>query len=177
MSRPARPYLSAALINAAQAGDAAAISALIAGAQPDVRRYARRTCRNQSDMDDAAQEALIIIYRRIGSLRAIGALSSWMLRVVDRICLRLARQALGQSTELDVLEADERFRTLTDHELRLDLAAAIQSLPPHYREVLLLRDIEELTIDEIGTRLSATRQAVKARLHRGRLLVREYIAR
>lgn len=177
MSRPARPDLSPALVMAAQAGDASAISALIARAQPDVRRYARRTCRTQSDMDDAAQEALIVIYRRIGSLRAIGALSSWMVRIVDRICLRLARQALGQTSPLDVLETDERFRTLTDHELRLDLAAAIQSLPPHYREVLLLRDIEELTIDEIGARLGSTRQAVKARLHRGRLLVREYIAR
>jgi len=50
-------------------------------------------------------------------------------------------------------------------------------LPPHYREVVLLRDVEEMTVDEIGAALALTREAVKARLHRARALLREYLLR
>ena len=61
--------------------------------------------------------------------------------------------------------------------LRIDLSRAIQSLPDHYREVILLRDIEELSIDEIASVLSLTRESVKARIHRARMLIREYLVR
>ena len=53
----------------------------------------------------------------------------------------------------------------------------LRSLPPHYRETIVLRDIEELTIDEIAAQLDTTRETVKARLHRARALVREYLER
>ena len=61
--------------------------------------------------------------------------------------------------------------------LRWDLAGAINSLPDHYRQIVVLRDIEELTIDEIAFAIDASREAVKARLHRARLLLREYLQR
>ena len=54
---------------------------------------------------------------------------------------------------------------------------AIQSLPDHYREVILLRDIEELSIDEIASVLGLTRESVKARIHRARFMIREYLIR
>ena len=60
-------------------------------------------------------------------------------------------------------------------DLRLDLADAIQSLPEHYRVIVLMRDVEELTISEIAASLQITRETVKARLHRARKLIREYI--
>ncbi len=63
-----------------------------------------------------------------------------------------------------------------EHVLRLDLAAAFEALPPHYRDVALMRDLQEMTIDEIAAALDLSRQAVKARLHRARLLLREYLA-
>jgi RNA polymerase sigma factor (sigma-70 family) len=55
--------------------------------------------------------------------------------------------------------------------------SAIQSLPGHYREVILLRDIEEMSIDEIAAVLGLTRESVKARIHRARMLIREYLIR
>jgi RNA polymerase sigma-70 factor (ECF subfamily) len=63
------------------------------------------------------------------------------------------------------------------NEPRLDLANAIQSLPPNYRDVILLRDVEELTIDEIAQSVGASREAVKARLNRARIMLREYLLR
>jgi len=59
--------------------------------------------------------------------------------------------------------------------LRLDVAAAIDSLPAHYREIVVLHDFEEMTIDEIGSALDLSREAVKGRLHRARALLREHL--
>lgn len=63
----------------------------------------------------------------------------------------------------------------TDDALRIDLAHALESLPAHYLEVVLLRDFEELTIAEIAVRLGEQPGAIKSRLHRARELVREYL--
>jgi RNA polymerase sigma factor (sigma-70 family) len=61
-------------------------------------------------------------------------------------------------------------------EWRHDVAAALESLPAHYREVVLLRDLEGLTIAEIADHLTLTSEAVKSRLHRARALAREYLS-
>ncbi|MDE2181976.1 MAG: sigma-70 family RNA polymerase sigma factor [Alphaproteobacteria bacterium] len=163
-----------ALIQSAQQGDRAAISELLAISQPDIRRYARSQCRS-ADIDDAVQDSLWLLYRRIGSLRAVGAFSVWLFAIVRRECGRLARRMFARHTAMDDIENDAALARRPAHELRLDLAAAIQSLPEHYRTVLLMRDVEELTIEEISVSLAITRQAVKARLHRARALVREFL--
>lgn len=171
---PQRPYF--ALIGPAQSGDPAAMNDLLAAAQPDIRRYARAACRT-ADIDDAVQDALCLVHRNVGSLRAATAFAAWAYAIVDRECRRIARRARGVVTQMDGLDDDLRLSQRPDHELRLDLAAAINSLPPHYREVVVLRDMEELTINEIAARLEATRETIKARLHRARALVREYLER
>jgi len=75
-----------------------------------------------------------------------------------------------------ILAAGRCAEIPTDEALRLDVIAAIESLPPHYREIVILRDFEELRIDEIVGRLGLTRESVKGRLHRARALLREYLA-
>ena len=62
-------------------------------------------------------------------------------------------------------------------DLRLDLSRAIQSLPEHYRAVIVMRDLEELSIDEIAGLTGLSRESVKARIHRARIIIREYLAR
>ncbi len=164
------------VVEAAMAGDHGALVQLLEITQPDIRRFARQQCRS-ADADDAVQEALWLLYRRVGMLRAAGALPAWLLTVVRRACLRLARAALPADTQAEELDNDLRLSNRPTLELRLDVAAAIGSLPPHYREVVLLRDVEEMTVDEIGAALALTREAVKARLHRARALLREYLLR
>jgi RNA polymerase sigma-70 factor (ECF subfamily) len=163
------------LVARAVAGEAGAIDSLLRVAQVDIRRYARRSCRSASDAEEAAQEALIILYRRIGTLREIGAISAWLLRIVNRFCLRLALRLAGVRSAIEAEAAERHFAAIAKPELRLDIARAIQSLPEHYRAVVVLRDLEELTIDEIALRLDTTRETVKARLHRARALMREYL--
>lgn len=159
------------LVTAARDGDPCAIRELLAQAQPDIRRYARRSCA-ADNVDDAVQETLIILHRRVGTLRTLTSVSGWLLAVVRRECLRFARLFTGGAPDPDVHPAYE-----SDHAARLDVGAAIESLPPQYRDVVILRDFEELTVDEIGQRLNLTREAVKGRLHRARGLLREYLSR
>jgi RNA polymerase sigma factor (sigma-70 family) len=164
-----------ALIEAARGGDAEALLSLIAVAQPDIRRYAARNCR-AADIDDAVQETLLLLYRRVGTLRAVTSFSAWLFAVARRACLRLLRRSMGMAAE-PIDDAEARLVHLPAEDIRIDLSRAIQSLPGQYREVILLRDIEELSIDEIAGVLGLTRESVKARIHRARLMIREYLVR
>lgn len=161
------------LILAAQTGDQAAISRLLAVCQADARRYARRHC-HVSDIDDAVQESLLIISRKVTGLKAAVAFSSWLFTVIKRECRKLERMMFRhEPLEDDV--AEQQLACRTDDALRIDLAHALESLPAHYLEVVLLRDFEELTIAEIAERLDEQPGAIKSRLHRARELVREYL--
>lgn len=168
--------ISPNLFEAARLGDPAAIARLLETAQPDIRRYARATCRSSADAEDATQEAMWILFRHVGTIRSLLALSAWLFSVVRRECLRLARRA-GVVPAVDEGEAEAGLLLRPEADLRLDVAAAFEALPPHYRDVALMRDVKEMTIDEIAAALGATRQTVKARLHRARALMREYLTR
>lgn len=161
------------LIDAARQGDRAALERLLAVSQPDVRRYAKIQCATTSDAEDAAQETLLLVYRRIGALRTVTSFSAWMFSIVRHECGRLWRQMHGQVE----LPPDDHpaFIHRPEPELRADLIAAIHSLPDKYRDVIVLRDIEELAISEIAGELRLTREAVKSRVHRARLMIREYL--
>lgn len=170
----ATPADATHLILAAQTGDAAAISSLLAVCQADARRYARRHC-HASDVDDAVQESLLTISRKVKGLKAAAAFSSWLFVVIKRECRRLERMMFKhEPLEDEMLE--QQLAARSDDALRVDLANALESLPAHYLEVILLRDFEELTIAEIAARLGEQTGAVKSRLHRARELVREYLA-
>lgn len=163
----------AELVAPARDGDEAAIRSLLAASQPDIRRLARRTCA-VDDVDDAVQQALMILYRRVGALKALASFSSWLFAIVRHECLRLRRRSAPREWG-DADGVDALIDRSGDLDLRHDLTRAIQSLPPHYRDVILLRDVEELTVGEIAEALALSRESVKARLHRARRLVREYI--
>lgn len=161
------------LIEAAQIGDPAALDRLLQVCQPDIRRYAQRNCL-MSDVDDAVQETLIILSRRVQSLRVLVAFSSWLFTIVRRECRRLERHVFGID-HYDEQEAEHWLAARSVDLLRLDLVRALESFPPHYREVILLRDFEELSIHELAQQLALTSAAVKSRLHRARQLMREYL--
>lgn len=161
------------LILGAQTGDPLAISRLLTVCQADARRCAYKHC-HASDVDDAIQESLLVIARKVKGLRAAAAFSSWLFTVIKHECRRLSRKMLRHEPLTDEM-AEELMLARPDDALRIDLANALESLPAHYLEVVLLRDFEELTIAEIAQRLGEPPGAVKSRLHRARELVREYM--
>lgn len=161
------------LILEAQTGNQVAISRLLVVCQADARRYARRHC-HASDVDDAVQESLLIVSRKVSALKAAVAFSSWLFTVIRRECHKLERM-MFKSDPLEEDVAEQQLACRSDGALQIDLARALESLPAHYLEVVLLRDFEELTIAEIAERLGEQAGAVKSRLHRARELVREYL--
>ncbi|MGM9481029.1 RNA polymerase sigma factor [Roseateles sp. NT4] len=161
------------LLAAAHGGDRRALEQLLRISRPDIRRYAQQHCL-LSDVDDAVQEALLIVSRKLPSLRVMAAFSGWMIRLVQRECRRLGRITL----RYDPYDEEKLEQWLVTHDepgLRRELVAALESLPIHYREVMLLRDLEEMTIEEIADQTGLTRANVKSRLHRARALAREYL--
>ncbi|MFF2748811.1 RNA polymerase sigma factor [Kitasatospora sp. NPDC058048] len=161
------------LIAAAQAGDVDSIAALVSGSHPNVQRFARSLCATPEDAEDAAQEALIILYRKIGMLRASGALASWMFRIVRNECLRRARTRLrdhGAPLRQDVCADSAEEAALRRLEAGT-VAAAVAALPPDQRRVLIMRDVQGHSGRMVADALGLSTAAMKSRLHRARSAV------
>ena len=161
------------MVEAAWQGEPAALDRLLRACQPDIRRYAYRHCLS-SDVDDAVQETLLIVVRRLQALRTVAAFSGWLFTIVRRECRRLERRVFGLDAD-EELQMEGWLSTHSDEALRIDLIAALESLPAQYREIVLLRDFEELTLREMAARLALTIAATKSRLRRARELVRDYL--
>ncbi|MCV2369678.1 RNA polymerase sigma factor [Roseateles oligotrophus] len=165
----------AQLIEAATRGEAGAVDSLLSVCQPDLKRFARRTCSTTEDAEDAVQIALWQLYRKIGALRTAATFATWMFRIVERECYRLFRLR-SKAEDLDELgPQDMPAAVAVPTDLRLDLVRAMERLTPPYREVLLLRDVHELTAPEVAAQLGLSLEAVKSRLHRARAQVREHL--
>lgn len=165
-------WASTQLIEAAQAGDRESITAVVHGAHSHVRRFAEHLCASPQDAEDAAQEALIILYRKIGSLRATGALASWMFRIVRNECLRRARLFVDRHEQgapsLATSAEDEVMQRL---EASL-VAQAIRELPDVQRRVLIMRDVLGYPGRRVAETLGLSNAAMKSQLHRARSRVR-----
>ncbi|MER5964908.1 RNA polymerase sigma factor [Streptomyces sp. NPDC002057] len=164
------------LIRAAQGGDLRSLTTVVMESQPHVRRFALSLCSSPQDAEDAAQEALIILYRKIGTLRATGALASWMFRIVRNECLRQVRFLVTRSDEAEPApEASAEDAVL--HRLEAErIAAALRALPLDQRRVLVLRDVQGLPGRTVADALGLSTAAMKSRLHRARAALRHSLA-
>jgi RNA polymerase sigma factor (sigma-70 family) len=160
------------VVLAAQRGDPIAISALIESSHPHVRRFAHSLCHSPQDAEDAVQEALLVLYRRVGTLRVTAALGSWMFQIVRRECMRrthLPVRAALQACEGSSPTTEESALAHIEVER---VIARIARLPREQREVLVLRDIRGLSGAETARVLGLQRAAMKSRLYRARQTVR-----
>ena len=163
------------LLEDARAGDRAALERLMKVHQPDLERYARRHCASD-DVEEAVQDALWILYRRLGGLRSVAAFAGWLYQIVRRACLRYAMGRRRDVALADLPTSFERDYGGVDVELRVILSGIIAALPLPYREVLLLKDVEGRSADEIAKLLAISPEAAKSRVHRARAMVREAYA-
>jgi DNA-directed RNA polymerase specialized sigma24 family protein len=160
---------------AAQAGDPVALESLLTELRPDIRRYASYQCQRSSAVEDVVQEAMLILYRKVGTVRSAAALSAWLVKVVARLCMLPALMFIRGVENLKSVDESAYFARIPTDDLRIDLVRALESLPAPYREVILLRDMQEMTINEMADGLGLTREAVKSRLHRARAMIKEYL--
>ena len=163
-----------------------------------VRPYERRVyaaalaiLRNESDAEDAAQEAMLKALAHIRQFRAEARFSTWLIQItVNEALMRRRRERTRMTEAIDDHRDDEGEYTPRDFadwreipsealerkEVRLKLAEALASLDRKYREVFVLRDMEQLNIQETAEALGISVASVKTRLLRARLMLRDLLA-
>jgi RNA polymerase sigma factor (sigma-70 family) len=171
MSRAGFSWPTEQIVSAAQQGDPRALSILVSGSHAHVQRFARTLCSTPEDAEDAAQEALIVLYGKIGTLRATAALGSWMFSIVRNECIRRSRLTFSGPISAVVVEPSAEDVTLARLEVER-IVNSIAELPPEQRAVLVLRDIQGLSGAATAQALGLSRPAMKSRLHRGRETLR-----
>ncbi len=159
------------VVNAAKQGDPRAIAMLLDGSHAHVQRFARTLCSTPEDAEDAAQEALIVLYRKIGTLRATAALASWMFQIVRNECIRRSRVVIHKPIATAMPEPSAEDAALARLEMQR-IVDSIAGLPPEQRAVLVLRDIQGVSGSATAQALGLSRAAMKSRLHRGRQTLR-----
>lgn len=148
-----------------------------------VYRQMLRVCRNHADAEDVLMEALLKAYRSLGQLRETAAFRAWLGQIARRLCWQMReREALAPLLQLSVME-NEGMELASQNEppdvevarreMKALLWQAIEALPQEAREMYMLRDVEEMSGEEVATKLGITVPAMKSRLHRARQAVRE----
>ena len=171
IDRRTAPWPTEQVVNAAQQGDPRAIAILVSGSHAHVQRFARTLCSTPEDAEDATQEALIVLYRKIGTLRATAALASWMFQIVRNECIRRARVTFHKPPSPTAVEPSAEDAALARLELER-IVGCVAELPAEQRAVLVLRDIQGLSGSATAQALGLSRAAMKSRLHRGRATLR-----
>jgi RNA polymerase sigma-70 factor, ECF subfamily len=181
----------AQMIAAILAGDTRQYHELIRPYERSVYKMALSFMKNETDAEDVAQEAFLKAFRKLADFRGQAKFSTWLISItLNEARSRLRRQStvpmesLDQATEegghiSPALLRDWRevpSEALERKEIRAILVEAIGHLAPLYREVLLLRDVEEFSIEETAAALTITPGTVKVRLHRARMMMQKELA-
>jgi RNA polymerase sigma-70 factor (ECF subfamily) len=178
------------LLGAARAGDRHALEMLLERHQAQVYRFGMKMCRDPEDAKDVLQDTLLAVARTVRDFRGASSMTTWLYSIARSFCIKKHRRSqfapANPTQSLETGAAAEAGR-LTDpaslpdealaaKQVEAALERAITGLDPMYREVLLLRDVEGLTAPEVAEVLGLSAAAVKSRLHRARLAVRETVA-
>ena len=172
----------AAVINAVLDGDVNAYEYLVKAYEKNVYNLALRMVGNSEDAYDMSQEAFIKAYNSLHSFRGDSKFSVWLYRIVSNVCLdylrarnRKATVSLsvenddGEDVELDIADEASSPQVLLDRSLTRDaVRRGLQALPPDHREILLLREIQGLSYEEIADTLDLEVGTVKSRIFRAR---------
>ena len=179
------------LLAAARGGERGALDRLLRLLSGPVYRFGRGFCGDPHDAEDVTQVTLTALARSLHSFRGESSLTTWAYRVARNACTRQRRRGARAPARLESLDAatparagalqvvdprEDPQQSLERAELRGALQRAIASLPPSQREVLVLRDVEGLSAKQVGEALRLTERAVKSRLHRARVALRELLA-
>lgn len=180
------------LIAAARGGDARAFSEIVRRYEQTVYRYAFKLCRDREKAEETFQDTFINVYRKLGSFDGRSRFSTWLYAIVTNNCLMRHRRRKIRDIEesLEALESpgttpDGKFSheiarwdetpadVVLNGELRVQIERAIAKLPPDYRIVFTLRDMEGKSTEETAHIAGISPEAAKSRLRRARAFLRE----
>jgi len=165
------------LVEACQSGEASAFDVLVARWEDRIRGAAYRFLGSDEEARDVAQEAFLRAYQAIGTFKKEARFSSWLYQIATNLCRdRLRRRKTRATVSLEALEesgpvmvetrpgAHER---LLERDLARAVRRAVEELPEEQREVVILKEYQDLTFLEIAQALDVPVSTVKTRLYRG----------
>ncbi len=179
------------LIAGAKKGDQAAFTKLVQVHEDLVYKYAYKLCRDKDKAEEAFQDTFVNVYKRLKQFDGRAKFSSWLYTIVSNNCLmKLRRSKLAKASVSIDHDHDDHHEHHADGqsiphwketplddvlrgEIRSALDESISKLPPAYRAVFLLRDVEDRSAKETAKILGLTLAAVKSRLHRARAFLRD----
>lgn len=183
-----QPSHELVLVRAAKAGDMGAFEQLVKMYDRNIFRIAQHITQNREDAEDVVQDAFLKAYENLGKFQEQSKFYTWLVRIaVNEALMRLRRRRPERMVSLDEevkTEEDSMPREVADwspnpeqlysqSELRDILSRTVQGLPPSFRTVFVLRDVENLSTEETAEALDLSVPAVKSRLLRARLQLRE----
>ena len=192
LTPPEEIHPDVALVARAKAGDTAAFEQLVRQYDRQVFRVAQHITQNREDAEDITQDAFLKAYEKIDQFQGNSKFSTWLVRIaVNESLMRLRKRKTSKTVSMDEnVQTDEGSipRDFADWspnpeqqfgtaELGDILRKTIQGLPPGFRTVFTLRDIENLSTEETAEALGLSVPAVKSRLLRARLQLRERLSR
>ena len=174
-------------IEAAKQGDTSAFEELVRLYEKRVFALTLRMCKNPEDAAEAAQEAFLSAWQGLPFFRGDSSFSTWLYRLASNACVDLLRRenrhknAAGPSlddeeTTVEVQDTAPQPQTAVEQkELRQQIEAGLQSLTPDHRQVLILREMHQLSYDEISGILELDVGTVKSRINRARKQLRNFL--
>jgi RNA polymerase sigma-70 factor (ECF subfamily) len=179
------------MIAAILAGEIQLFHELIRPYERSVYVMALSYLKNETDAEDVAQDAFIRAFRKLSLFRAESKFSTWLISItINEARTRLRRQALVRMEPLEQQPDEARgispallrdwreipSDALERQEFRNLIQRAVEQLPEIYQQVCLLRDVDELTINETAETLNISIPSVKVRLHRARMMLQKQLA-
>ena len=174
-------------VDAARQGDQSAFEQLVKLYEKRVLALTTRMCKNPADAEEAAQEAFLSAWQGLPFFRGESSFSTWLYRLASNACVDLLRRegrrqsAAGPSlndeeVQLEVPDtAPSPQERAEQAELREQIEAGLQALTPDHRQVLILREMHQLSYDEISQVLDVDVGTVKSRINRGRKQLRNFL--
>ncbi len=185
------PATDLELVRQARRGDAAAFHAIVDRYAGRLFGLAYSLLHDRADAEDAVQETLVGAHRGLGRFEERSSLWTWLARILvrqaskqrrarrsDRV-IRISDAASGRSAGEHFTSDEPNFRVASSSagvEVRIDLDAALETLSEDHRQVIVLREFEQLSYDEIAQVLSVPRGTVESRLHRARAELKQKLA-
>ena len=175
------------LVAAARGGDEGAFEALVRLYEKRVFALAVRMCGSREDAAEASQEAFLAAWQGLAFFRGESSFSTWLYRLTSNACVDLLRRegrhraAAGPSLDDEEAGLDVPDQTLSPQdeaerrELRESIDRGLEALTPEHRQVLVLREMHQLSYDEIADVLSLDVGTVKSRISRARKQLRNFL--
>lgn len=171
------------IIARARRGDADAFEQLVVAYRDQVFRLALRMCGNEADADEVAQEAFLSAWKALPNFRGDSQFSTWLYQLTSHAAIDLMRREKRQIAAEDITEVSAPDPTpgpqqqAERSETQQAVRDAMAQLSPEYRQIVVLRFLQELSYEEIGTVLKLPPGTVKSRLNRAKAQLKDILSK